>query len=75
MDFVRATRAPIRRLIEGHPVLALAPFSPCCVYTRGPTGLRHFHVDKGPYDTTTEVFRNEKYCGERRGRDEIFADI
>jgi len=33
MDFVRATRAPIRRLIEGHPMLVLA-HSLLCVHTR-----------------------------------------
>lgn len=53
MDFVRATRAPIRRLIEGAalpppPPPPLVLLSLYHVYTRGLDGLRRFYVDKGP---------------------------
>lgn len=68
MDFVRATRAPIRRLIEGHPTLV---FSLLYVHTR--FDPRRFHVDKGLHDNDGEgVSKCEILRGDTG--DEIFAD-
>lgn len=67
MDFVRATRASIRRLIEGAPPLPPPPPAPRSSfslplyrrYTRGLDGPRRFHVDKGPRAATTRVPERE----------------